>query len=126
MGREAKAMLLERWQRYWSWLFYGLLLVATAFAVADGYSDGLRGAIVMLVLAIGVWYRQAVAGSGGFAQGGGLQVLVTWKPGKLSGHWSYRCARGSRTRPVLRPVASRSATTRAGWRRAAAARPEPR
>ena len=21
-------MLLERWQRYWSWLFYGLLLLA--------------------------------------------------------------------------------------------------
>lgn len=81
MGREAKAMLLERWQRYWSWLFYGLLLVATAISVADGDSDGRRGAIVVLALAIGVWYWQAVAGSGGFAQGGGLQVLVTWAVG---------------------------------------------
>ena len=69
MGREAKAMLLERWQRYWSWLFYGLLLVATAIAVADGDSDGRRGAIVVLALALGVFVPAGGRGLRGFRSG---------------------------------------------------------
>ena len=69
-------MLLERWQRYWSWLFYGVLLVATAIAVADVDSDGRRGVIVVLVLALALLYRQAAARSGGIARGG-APALVT-------------------------------------------------
>jgi hypothetical protein len=78
---EAQAMLLERWQRYWSWLFYGLLLVATVIAVADVDSDRWRGVIVVLALALALWYRQAVPGSGDVAQGGGSHALVTWAVG---------------------------------------------
>jgi signal transduction histidine kinase len=70
-------MLLERWQRYWSWLFYGLLVVATGVAVADVDSDR-RAAIVVLAAALGAWYWQAVARSGRFAQGGGLRALGAW------------------------------------------------
>lgn len=74
-------MLLERWQRYWGWLFYGLLLVATVIAVADIDSDGRRGVIAVLALALALWYRQAVPGSGGFARGGGVHAPVTWAVG---------------------------------------------
>jgi len=35
-------MLLERWQKYWSWLFYGLLVLSTAVAVTDAESDRRR------------------------------------------------------------------------------------
>jgi signal transduction histidine kinase len=75
MGREAKAMLLERWQRYWSWLFYGLLLVATGVAVADIDSDRRRAAIVVLAVALGVWYWHATAGR--IARGGRSRALAT-------------------------------------------------
>ena len=72
-------MLLERWQRYWSWLFYGLLLVATGVAVADVGSDRRRGAIVVLAVALGVWYRQARAGR--LAYGGRSRALGGWAVG---------------------------------------------
>jgi signal transduction histidine kinase len=78
MGREAKSVLLDRWQRYWSWLFYGLLLLATGLAVADVDSDRRRVAIVVLAAGLAVSYWRAVARSGRFAQGGGLHALVTW------------------------------------------------
>ena len=90
---EAKTVLLERWQRYWSWLFYGLLLVATGVAVADVGSDRRRGAIVVLAVALGVWYRQARAGR-----------LASWlllagarRPGRGRRHRGQRClfCRGS-------------------------------
>jgi signal transduction histidine kinase len=70
-------MLLERWQRYWSWLFYGLLLIATVIAVADVDSDRRRGVIVVLALALALWYRQAAPGSVDFAQRGGVHALGT-------------------------------------------------
>ena len=79
MGREAKAMLLERWQRYWSWLFYGLLLVATGVAAADVDSERRRGAIVVLAVALGVWYWQATADR--FAPGGRSRALGSWAVG---------------------------------------------
>jgi signal transduction histidine kinase len=71
-------MLLERWQRYWSWLFYGLLVVATGVAVADVDSDRRRAAIVVLAAALGVWYWQAVARSGHFAADSSLRALGAW------------------------------------------------
>jgi signal transduction histidine kinase len=79
-------MLLERWQRYWSWLFYGLLLVAMVIAVVDEGGDGRRGAVVVLALALAVWYRQAVARLSGVARDGGVNALVTWAVG--AGLWS--------------------------------------
>ena len=42
-------MLLERWQRYWSWLFYGLLVVSTGVAVID--VDGDRRAVIVALAA---------------------------------------------------------------------------
>src|ERR671918_802723 len=41
-------MVLERWQKYWSWLFYGLLVVSTAIAV------GAR-ALVAWAVAVALW-----------------------------------------------------------------------
>ena len=70
-------MLLERWQRYWSWLFYGLLVVATGVAVADVDNDR-RAAIVVLAAALGAWYWQAVVRSARFALGGGLRAVGAW------------------------------------------------
>ena len=71
MDLEAQAVLLERWQTYWSWLFYGLLLVATAVAVADVASDDRRVAIVVLAAALAAWYWQAVVRDGRLALGAG-------------------------------------------------------
>ena len=53
-------MLLERWQTYWSWFFYGLLLVAAGVAVAEVEGDDRRVAIVLLAAGLAVWYRQVV------------------------------------------------------------------
>jgi signal transduction histidine kinase len=72
-------MLLERWQRYWSWLFYGLLLVATGVAVADVNSDRRRGAIIVLAVALGVWYWQARAGR--FPHGSRSRAFGAWAVG---------------------------------------------
>jgi hypothetical protein len=78
MRSEAKAVLLERWQRYWSWLFYGLLLVATGFAVAD-VESGWRGVpIVVLATGLAVAYWLAIARFGRVTLGGGSRGLVTW------------------------------------------------
>jgi signal transduction histidine kinase len=69
-------MLLERWQTYWSWLFYGLLLLATTVAVIDADSDRRRVVIVALGAALALWYWQAVARHGRFVVGSGLRALV--------------------------------------------------
>jgi signal transduction histidine kinase len=69
-------MLLERWQKYWSWLFYGLLALSTAVAVLDADGDRRRVVIVVLAAALAVWYWQAVARHGRFVVGSGLRALV--------------------------------------------------
>jgi signal transduction histidine kinase len=73
-------VLLERWQTYWSWLFYGLLLVATGVAVADVGSNDRRVAVVALAAGLSVWYWQAVVRKGRFAlsfnPGGILSLAV--------------------------------------------------
>jgi signal transduction histidine kinase len=60
-------VLLERWQTYWSWLFYGLLLVATGVAVADVESNDRRVAIVVLAAGLAIWYFHAVVRDGPLA-----------------------------------------------------------
>jgi len=67
-------MLLERWQKYWSWLFYGLLALSTAVAVLDADGDRRRVVIVVLAAALAVWYWQAVARHGRFVVGSGLRA----------------------------------------------------
>ena len=69
-------VLLDRWQRYWSRLFYGLLVVSTGIAVADVESDGRRLAIVSLAAALALWYRHALARDGRVVLGTGVRPLV--------------------------------------------------
>lgn len=69
-------MLLERWQRYWSWLFYGLLVVSTAVAAVDVDSDQRRAVVVALAVALAVWYWQAVVRPGRIALGSGSRALL--------------------------------------------------
>jgi signal transduction histidine kinase len=69
-------MLLERWQRYWSWLFYGLLLVATGVALADVDSAWQRVAVVVLAAGLATWYWQAVVRHGRLAVGAGSAALI--------------------------------------------------
>src|SRR5918996_5055104 len=64
-------MLPERWQTYWSRLFYGLLVVATALAVGDVDADDRRVAIVVLAAGLALWYWHAVVRSRGVAPGAG-------------------------------------------------------
>jgi signal transduction histidine kinase len=87
-------VLLERWQRYWSWLFYGLLLVATGLAVADVDSDGRRFAIVVLATGLALWYRRGVARHGRFVVSGptglvGMGVAAALWASLLVLHWLF-------------------------------------
>jgi signal transduction histidine kinase len=79
LGSEMRsyAVLLERWQTYWSWLFYGLLVVATGVAVADVESDDRRVAIVVLAASLAAWYWRAVVRDGRFALGGGSAAFLS-------------------------------------------------
>jgi signal transduction histidine kinase len=69
-------MLLERWQRYWSWLFYGLLLVSTGVAAIDVDGDRRRAVVVVLGAALAVWYWQAVVRPGRVALGRGARGFL--------------------------------------------------
>src|SRR5919106_5546060 len=69
--------MLERWQRYWSWLFYGLLVVSTAVAAVDVDRDRQRAVVVVLAAALAVWYWQAVVRPGRVALGTGSRALVS-------------------------------------------------
>jgi signal transduction histidine kinase len=86
-------VLLERWQTYWSWLFYGLLLVATGVAVADVGSDD-RRVVVVLAAGLAVWYWQAVVRGSRFAAGRGraflsLAVAAALWASLLLLHWLF-------------------------------------
>ena len=81
-------MLLERWQTYWSSLFYGLLLVATAVAVADAGSDGRRVAIVALAAGLAGCY-QLVASWGGGRRALSLAVAAALWGSLLALHWIF-------------------------------------
>ena len=70
-------MLLDRWQTYWSWLFYGTLLVAAGVAVADVESNDRRAAIVVLAASLAAWYWHAVVRDGRFTLGAGSAGLVS-------------------------------------------------
>jgi signal transduction histidine kinase len=76
-SKEVPTVLLERWQTYWSWLFYGLLLLATGVAVADVESDDRRVAIVVLAAGLAVWYWQAVVRDGRLALGAGSGAFLS-------------------------------------------------
>ncbi|HYY77455.1 MAG TPA: sensor histidine kinase [Gaiellaceae bacterium] len=90
-----EAVLLERWQTYWNWLFYGLLAVSTGVAAADAGSAGRRVAIVVLAAGLAVSYWRAVAREGRFGLGTGsaLPSLVAaaalWVPLLLL-HWLFQ------------------------------------
>lgn len=90
-----EAVLLERWQTYWNWLFYGLLAVSTIVAAADAGSAGRRVAIVLLAAGLAVSYWRAVAREGRFGLGTGsaLSSLVAaaalWVPLLLL-HWLFQ------------------------------------
>ncbi|HYX89839.1 MAG TPA: histidine kinase, partial [Gaiellaceae bacterium] len=71
-------MLLERWQTYWSWLFYGLLLIATGVAVADVGSDDRRVAIVVIAASLGAWYWHAVVRDGRLSAAGRSRRVVSF------------------------------------------------
>jgi signal transduction histidine kinase len=70
-------VLLERWQTYWSSLFYGLLLVAMGVAVADVESNDRRVAIVVLAASLAAWYWHAVVRDGRVALGAGSDALLS-------------------------------------------------
>jgi signal transduction histidine kinase len=79
-------LVLERWQRYWSWLFFVLLAVSTGVAVADLDSDARRGATLVLAVGLGLWYWHEVVRTGRALSGraGALPSLVAavalWTP----------------------------------------------
>ncbi|MGH3093115.1 MAG: sensor histidine kinase [Gaiellaceae bacterium] len=90
-----EAVLLERWQTYWNWLFYGLLAVSTGVAAADVGGVGRRVAIVGLATGLAVWYWRAVAREGRFRLGAGsalpslLVAAALWVPLLLL-HWLFQ------------------------------------
>jgi signal transduction histidine kinase len=87
-------VLLERLQMYWSWLFYGLLLVSTGVAVAEAESDDRRVAIVVLAAGLAVWYWHAVVREGRLVRGGPRAFLSLAVAAALWGallvlHWIF-------------------------------------
>lgn len=87
-------MLLERLEMYWSWLFYGLLLVSTGVAVAEAESDDRRVAIVVLAAGLAVWYWHAVVREGRLVRGGPRAFLSLAVAAALWGallvlHWMF-------------------------------------
>ena len=79
-------MLLERWQRYWSWLFYGLLLLSTGVAAVEVDGDRRRAVVVVLAAALAVWYWQAVVRPDRIALGTGSRALLAGAVG--AGLWA--------------------------------------
>ena len=73
-------MVLERWQTYWSWLFYGLLVVATAIAASGVDDDWRRVVAVLLAAALALWHAQVVR-SGQLSIDTGARALVGWALG---------------------------------------------
>src|ERR687891_505965 len=73
-------MVLERWQKYWSWLFYGLLIVATAIAASGVDDDWRRVVAVLLAAALAAWYAQLVR-SGQLSIDTGARGLMGWAVG---------------------------------------------
>src|SRR5919106_6688725 len=88
IGGEASRVLLERWQTYWSSLFYGLLLVSTAVAVADAGSDGRRVAIVALAAGLAGCYQLVVSWGGG-RRALSLAVAAALWGSLLALHWIF-------------------------------------
>ena len=78
--------MLERWQRYWSWLFFVLLAVSTSAAVAGLDSGARRAATLVLAASLGLWYWHEVVRTGRALGGraGALPSLVAgvalWAP----------------------------------------------
>jgi signal transduction histidine kinase len=56
--------VLNRWQRYWSALFFVPLAVSTGIAVADLTSDAKRGATLALAAGLALWYWHEVVRTG--------------------------------------------------------------
>jgi signal transduction histidine kinase len=79
-------LVLERWQRYWSWLFFVLLAVSASAAVARLDSDERRAATLVLAASLGLWYWHEVVRTGRALGGraGALPSLVAgvalWAP----------------------------------------------
>jgi len=78
--------VLERWQRYWSWLFFVLLAISTGVAVAGIDSHARRAATLALAAALGLWYWHEVVRTGRALSGraGALPSLIVgvalWAP----------------------------------------------
>lgn len=73
-------MVLERWQTYWSWLFYGLLVVATAIAASGVDDDWRRVVAVALAAALAAWHARVVR-SGQLSIDTGPRAVVGWAVG---------------------------------------------
>lgn len=56
--------MLNRWQAYWSLLFFVLLAVSAGVAVAGLASDVRRGAALALAAGLGLWYWHEVIRTG--------------------------------------------------------------
>jgi hypothetical protein len=56
--------VLNRWQTYWSLLFFVLLAASTGVAVADLASDAGRAATLGLAAALALWYWHEVMRTG--------------------------------------------------------------
>jgi hypothetical protein len=56
--------MLGRWQRYWSALFFVLLAVSAGVAAAGLGSGARRGAVLVLVAGLAVWYWHEVVRTG--------------------------------------------------------------
>src|SRR5215469_4025521 len=85
-GARLEGLVLERWQRDWSWLFFVLLAVSTSAAVAGLDSDARRAATLVLAASLGLWYWHEVVRTGRALGGraGALPSLVAgvalWAP----------------------------------------------
>jgi len=87
--------MLDRWQRYWSALFFVLLAASTGVAVADLDSGVRRGAVLAVAAGLALWYWHEVVRTGR-ALGGRAAALPSlaaaaalWAP-LLVLHWAFQ------------------------------------
>ena len=87
--------MLERWQRYWSGLFFVLLAVSAGVAVAGLGSGVWRAATLGLAAGLALWYWQEVIRTGRALSGRAAALpslavgAALWTP-LLVSHWIFQ------------------------------------
>ena len=86
--------MLNRWQRYWSALFFVLLAVSAGVAVAGLDSGARRGAVLGLAAGLALWYWHEVIRTGR-ALSGRVAALPSLAAAARCGRRCWCCTRYS-------------------------------